>query len=579
MAAAALLLGAVHAWADRHSMDADGISYVEIAHAYARGDWSQVANSYWSPLYSWLLAAAFVVLRPSVQWEAATAHLVNFGLYAVAVAGFHFFWSGLLGWCAMRAQARQAVLPRRMLWAFGYALFTWSSLVLITTRMVTPDLGVAASVYWAMGVMVRIRCGDRRPRQLALLGVILATGYLTKGVMLPMGLVLMTVAAGMGTIPRRFAPRFALAAVAFLVIAGPWIGFLSSSKGRLTWGDVAQRNYAFHVSGAIPWDHWRGQPPGSGLPAHPSRQISDQPAVFEFAAPIGGSYPLWYDPAYWSEGVRGVFNRQGQIKAIQAGLDYYFDLFCVRQAALLAVFIVLAAVARAWRTLVLGLLESWWLLVPAACGCGIYLLVHVEDRYVGPFVVLLWAALLGAIRLRARPGIRNVLVPAYAAALLALAAPLSYVSLPAVGRLLEDVRRRTDTAPHPQWQIASRVQALGLKPGERVAHVGSGLKNWSYWAHLAGVQIIAEIRPGEDFWMADDMTRQRVLGLLARAGARALVAKRPEPLDRPFGRPVTLPDGWQQIGRSSHYILFLEQAPFRGRTPDESTELTCSTIR
>ena len=92
----ALGLGGVHAWSARHAMDPDGISYLDIADAWLGGDWANVVNGYWSPLYSWLLAAGLFIFKPSAYWEATVVHLVNFVIYACALACFHFFWSGLI---------------------------------------------------------------------------------------------------------------------------------------------------------------------------------------------------------------------------------------------------------------------------------------------------------------------------------------------------------------------------------------------------------------------------------------------------------------------------------------------------
>lgn len=33
----------------------DEISYIDIAQAYAAGNWGTAINGYWSPLYSWLI--------------------------------------------------------------------------------------------------------------------------------------------------------------------------------------------------------------------------------------------------------------------------------------------------------------------------------------------------------------------------------------------------------------------------------------------------------------------------------------------------------------------------------------------
>src|SRR5437667_8786311 len=97
--AAAVLLGALDAWYPRFSMSpivpfADGAAYIDIASAYARGDWAHALNAYWSPLYSWLLALALRLLRPSAAAEFPVVHLVNLIIFVAALVGFEYFFRG-----------------------------------------------------------------------------------------------------------------------------------------------------------------------------------------------------------------------------------------------------------------------------------------------------------------------------------------------------------------------------------------------------------------------------------------------------------------------------------------------------
>src|ERR687892_1489907 len=67
----AIGLGALHVYAaiTSQSMNADGISYLDIGDAYFRADWVNAINPVWSPLYSWILGFANFVIRTSIQWE------------------------------------------------------------------------------------------------------------------------------------------------------------------------------------------------------------------------------------------------------------------------------------------------------------------------------------------------------------------------------------------------------------------------------------------------------------------------------------------------------------------------------
>ena len=79
-----IVLGFVQAWSTRYFIDPDGISYLDIADKYLHGDWNGAVNTYFSPLYSWLFAAALYLLRPSSYWEYPVVHLVNFLIYLSA---------------------------------------------------------------------------------------------------------------------------------------------------------------------------------------------------------------------------------------------------------------------------------------------------------------------------------------------------------------------------------------------------------------------------------------------------------------------------------------------------------------
>ncbi|MCA1601616.1 MAG: hypothetical protein LC776_08235, partial [Acidobacteria bacterium] len=161
----AVALGLLQSWVNCHAMQSDGISYLDMGDAYLRGDWQMAINGYWSPLYSWLLGAALLVLKPSPYWEFPVVHLVNFIIYLGALSGFTFLLSEVIRYRPHQHHRAGAVSTGRgtlaaWVWVvLGYTLFMWTSLELITLRYVTPDMCVAAFVYLAAGLIVRIRRG------------------------------------------------------------------------------------------------------------------------------------------------------------------------------------------------------------------------------------------------------------------------------------------------------------------------------------------------------------------------------------------------------------------------------------
>src|SRR5215208_5932895 len=189
---AAVLVGLLYATIAIHdqSMNEDGVSYLDLGDAYLAGDWRPI-NSVWSPLYPLILGSVLRLVRPSLQWEFTVVHLVNFGVYVLALICFEFFWRETRR--ALETEVRsdpgKIILPEWAWWTFGHTLFIWSAVVLIRLRTVTPDMVVAAIVYLAAGLLVRIGTAQSRPTTHPAFGGLLGLGYLTKAVMFPIGLI------------------------------------------------------------------------------------------------------------------------------------------------------------------------------------------------------------------------------------------------------------------------------------------------------------------------------------------------------------------------------------------------------
>ena len=177
--AVSFALGLVQAWRSRFLMTHDGVAYMDIGDAYLRGDWHTAMNGYFNPLYAWIHALARFVLRPSAYWEYPLVHLVNFGIFVVTTFAFDYFLRGLL-------KDREDDFAMRCI---GYAIFLWSSLVLIPVAMIEPDMVVCACVFAALGMLVRRP--DTKP---VALGAALAIGFYTKAWVFPLALMILLAA-------------------------------------------------------------------------------------------------------------------------------------------------------------------------------------------------------------------------------------------------------------------------------------------------------------------------------------------------------------------------------------------------
>ncbi len=279
----AVVLGFCHVWADHHYLsNADAMSYLDIAEAYLRKDWHTAVNAYWSPLYSWLIALA-LLLKPSSYWKFAVVHLVGFAIYLFALGCFAFLVQELVHFNRNRKDALLAgglvMLPGWALVALGYPLFIWSSLYLIDVPLESPDMLVAAFVYLACGLLLRMRRQPLKWVPFVFLGAALGFGYLAKSVMLPMAIVFLAASLfSIGNL-RRSLPRVAVAVALFLLIAVPFVFAISRAKGRLTFGDTGKLNYLWSIN-QIPVPHWQGELPGYGKPVASNKNECLQRLLF-----------------------------------------------------------------------------------------------------------------------------------------------------------------------------------------------------------------------------------------------------------------------------------------------------------
>jgi hypothetical protein len=541
----AVTLGLIQAWVTRFAMNPDGVSYLDIGDRLWRGDLHALLNGYWSPLYGSLLGLAMAIVKPSSYWEFAVVHFVNFFIYLLGLLCFDFF---LREFIKSRKRDEEAVLPESVWLAIGYLLFISSSLLLINLGIVSPDMCVATCVYLAAALLLRIRANPVRKVNFILLGCTLGVGYWSKTVMFPLSFVVLSVMFIMVRGWRRANRKSLLALIAFLVIAAPLVLALSWSKRRPTFGDSGKLNYAWEVNQIPKYVNWQGEPQGSGVPRHPTRQILSRPTIFEFAAPIPGSYPPWFDPSYWYEGVRTrmEFGRQLEvlghwIMVCSSNLvDLCGGLFAV-------VFLLLMMNRRRWSPRRMAR-SSWFLLLPAVVAMLIYSLVFVSPRYIASFEVLLWFSIFSGLQ-PGRPGSRRWFD--YLAVCLAIVFVYAAQPQPPFAETMRSFRQGTPDPQPEQWRIANGLNQMGVQPGDKVASLGGAL--FPHWYRLAHVQVAAEIPAGQNgviaFWQAEPAVREQVMKLLAQAGARAVIIDKAT-----AGQDM---DGWQKIADTDAYVYFL----------------------
>ncbi len=354
---------------------------------------------------------------------------------------------------------------------------------------------------------------------------------------------------------RQNARYVLISAIAFAAIAAPFIAALSAQKGSLTVGS-STFDYALTVNG-IPHYHWQGD---SQMPlAHPTRQIFAAPATFEFREPFKGTYPPEYDLTYWYQGIRAHVQIRQESEVLGSNLFYELEtlFFSLNGTLITTLFLALYETGRGWLILK-DVLRYWFLIFPSVFTVVLYALVYFNTQYLAAsFVVLLLSLFLSAAFSFTRPSSRLLM----GVAVLQFVMFFGLVGAPLLVHVLHIHPlhpRAAEKAPYQQ--VAENALEIGLAPGDQIASLNASNMGMAMWAHLARVDIIAEVfyRPGapgataNNFWNADPLTQERVLQKLSQTGARAVVSQ-----DTPSGAGA---NRWLEIGTTGYYLYWLKSA-------------------
>jgi hypothetical protein len=307
--------------------------------------------------------------------------------------------------------------------------------------------------------------------------------------------------------------------------------------GHLTFGESGKLNYAWKVNGVKEYSHWQGGSGRYGTPLHTTRVVHEAPLLYEFATPIAGTYPPWYDPTYWYDGVKPQFNLRQQFANSVRLLRVYAKAFFGEYAFFVGGTLVLLAFSLTaeskdsnsrWRAALNSLRAQWPLFVPAVAALGMYCIVYVELRYVGPFVFLL---LMGIVC-----SARSIAQNDTAFRRLAFAFAIVMWALLGVGAIRESAHTHDDSV---HCRVAEGLWELGVERGARIGHIGNSFK--AYWARFARLKISAEIRPedADGFFSGNADSQSSVIRAFQSCGVKAIVTKNGAELNQDW---IPVPD-------------------------------------
>ena len=207
-------------------------------------------------------------------------------------------------------------------------------------------------------------------------------------------------------------------------------------------------------------------------------------------------------------------NLKAQLRMIVRHMLEYFDLFWSFGGLIVALVVLqaLGEVPLRWRS---NTVRLWPVLVPAVAALAAYSLVHLEERYIAAFFLVLWLGLFAAVGLPSAEWTKRIAVCTATAAALFVFGKLGPVTFQIVNEGI--------AIPSLHWDRAEGLRLSGIAPGSQVATLK--LTNRCMWARLARVRVIAEV-PDEEaarFWAAGEDRKALVYQVLARAGAIAII--------------------------------------------------------
>lgn len=538
----AILLGILQAWANHFYLSIDGITYLDIADAYLRRDWDTAINGGYSPLYSWLLALATFLFKPSDFWESTCICLVNILIYLFALLCFEFFLSKLIN--------RFTSFSDWALLLLSYILFILCSLYMIGVNSQTPDLLVSAFVYLISGILLHIKAGHGNWFTFFLFGLILGLSYLTKEFMLPLGFGFLAIGTILVSGYKKRILYTLIALLVFAIVASPFIYALSKNKGYLTFGEAWKLNYAWDVND-LPESWVIGST--EIKPTHPVKKIFDNPPIYEFGNHFEKTtYPFVYDPSYWFYGIPVHFDLKKQLRILLMHIRRNYEYFLYSQIELIFGLLMLFYVSgRKWLCLK-DIREQWVLLFPALTTIFIYSLVHLEPRYIGGFVLLLWIALFMAVRLpdlKEYKKLASCTIIAISIITMTRILPLSTQNF---YHIIQDLKKGKEA--NVSWQIASELGKMGLSARDKIATIWGS--NGAHWARLAKVNIAYELwESPEMFWGGDLKQKSKVVDAFAMTSAKAIITENIPDYAIEYARAY----GWQMIGDTEHYVYFIRR--------------------
>jgi hypothetical protein len=533
-----IVAGAVTAYTTRYFINGDAIAYIEMGEALRFGHWWGLANLTYSPGFPVLLGVAQKVLHTNPLNELQILRCVNFVCLLLAMGACDLLMTSVRRSLGPLSEYEPRPLPSGLISALCYSMFLVASLALVRVRLINPDMLVFFIILMSVIAVLWIREEPSKYIRYVALGVVTGIGYLSKSFFFVYSPILFVVAGLAAGSLRKAAPRVLVSVLVMLLISSPLMGSLSHRLGRFTYGELGKHVYALWIS-------------GKGEPIHP-RLINETPRTFSYPYDIPCTRPAAFDICYWHEGFKPDFNHSAHMKIIPGNVAEIVS----QTPWLLIVFAWFAIVGivggfRPGRSLAPPSLFLT-ILIPAVAGIGFYCLIHMETRYIAPFLFLAFVGVVSSLRCFPDNPKSWKIILASSGVLVSF-----FLGLVVHTVIDQSLRGLRSTAKKPSYRATFQENVTlkdyllehGLKTGDSVAIVESPPV---YWARLAGLKITSEIPNGEEFLSASPSRRQSAIDALKKKGVKALLARaRGSKWDRLKG------EGWAAIDGTRDWLVIL----------------------
>ena len=454
-----IVCGSILVFATRHYFNTDGLTYIEMGEGLREADWPKLVNLSCSPLYAVMLGIAQIILNTNPLNELAALKCVGFISFILAMGACDLMISLL-----RKALIRTRITGDALRWfpnvaMIIYSLFLVTGLIWVKLRLMSPDMLVLFFVLMSVNVILWIRLDPGSMLKYTALGACIGFGYLAKTFILPFSAVLFAL-AGLSCRPmKKCITKALLGVLTAMVVAAPLIAALSLRVGRLSFGEGGTLAYTTAVA-------------GQGVATNTPEALLDKPRVllYNYAQKCTDGYG--FDRGYWTTGLKPSVKLDTQLKAIFRNLrELFSDSVWLWVGFSLWFFYLMRLGALKPGAFQLSRLFPV-LVIPGSYGLVLFSFVHVESRYVAPFLFLIFAGTLlwPEYDLRGRKTARHMLwATRFLVALIATMLAHSVVDQTLRGLRSTDEKASYEEVFTEFVAVKEFLETQGIAPGARVA--------------------------------------------------------------------------------------------------------------